>query len=105
MDSYKQRIYNPYIDDMTDYHKSDNEDEAVVKLKRAPTIVRPISVPVTAEDHRLHANPRGVKWTEEESQAFHEGWDDKDNNPNSYAYDDYGQEYVSFSNTKTTNSM
>jgi hypothetical protein len=42
-------------------------------------------------------NPGGVRWSEEETQSYKEGWDNRDNNPDSYAYDDYGQGYVNFS--------
>jgi hypothetical protein len=40
----------------------------------------------------------GETLTEEETQSYKEGWDNRDNNPDSYAYNDYGQGYVSFSN-------
>jgi hypothetical protein len=43
-------------------------------------------------------NPGRVRYTQEETQSYKEGWDNRDNNPDSYAYDDYGQGYVSFSN-------
>ena len=50
------------------------------------------------EPARVPTNPTGICWSEEESQAFQEGWDDRDNNPDSYAYDNHGQGYVSSSN-------
>jgi hypothetical protein len=75
-------IYNPYLDDVSLGNNMDSED----KIKAGPPIKRKV------------LNPGGVCWSEEETQSYKEGWDDRDNNPDSYAYDDYGQEYVSFTN-------
>jgi hypothetical protein len=60
----------------------DSED----KMKAGPPIKRKVP------------NPGRVCWSEEETQSYKEGWYDRDNNPDSYAYDNYGQGYVSFSN-------
>jgi hypothetical protein len=61
--------YDPYLDDVslgneTDY--VDSEDE----MKARPPIKRKVP------------NPGGVRWSEEETQSYKEGWDDRDNNPN-----------------------
>jgi hypothetical protein len=74
--------YDPYLDDVFMGNDTDSEDE----MKARPPIKRKVP------------NPGGVRWSEEETQSYKEGWDDRDNDPNSYAYDDYGQGYVSFSN-------
>jgi hypothetical protein len=76
--------YDPYLDDIflgndTEYEDSENE------MKAGPPIKRKVP------------NPGGVCWSEEETQSYKEGWDDRDNNPDSYAYDDYGQGYIKFS--------
>jgi hypothetical protein len=75
-------IYDPYLDDVSIGNNTDSEDE----MKAGPPIKRKVP------------NPGGVHWSEEKTQSYKEGWDNKDNNPDSYAYNDYGQGYVSFSN-------
>jgi hypothetical protein len=75
-------IYNPYLDDVFLGDNMDSED----KIKAGPPIKRKVP------------NPGGVHWSEEETQSYKEGWDNRNNNPDSYAYDDYGQGYISFSN-------
>jgi hypothetical protein len=74
--------YDPYLDDVSVGNNSDSEDD----MKAGPPIKRKVP------------NPGGVRYTQEETQSYKEGWDDRNNNPNSYAYNDYGQGYVSFSN-------
>jgi hypothetical protein len=74
--------YDPYLDDVSIGNDMDSEDE----MKAGPPIKRKVP------------NPGGVRWSEEETQSYKEGWDDRDNNPDSYAYNDYGQGYISFSN-------
>jgi hypothetical protein len=75
--------YDPYLNDVLPWEDNlDSED----KMKARPPIKRKV------------LNPGGVCWSEEETQSYKEGWDDRDNNPDSYTYDDYGQGYVSFSN-------
>jgi hypothetical protein len=73
--------YDPYLDDVSIGNDTDSEDE----MKARPPIKRKV------------LNLGGVHWSEEETQSYKEGWDDRDNNPDSYAYDDYGQGYVNFS--------
>jgi hypothetical protein len=75
-------IYNPYLDDVLLGNDTDSEDE----MKAGPPIKRKVP------------NPGGVHWSEEETQSYKEGWDDRDNNPDSYAYNDHGRGYISFSN-------
>jgi hypothetical protein len=74
--------YDPYLDDVSIGNDTDSED----KMKAGPPIKRKV------------LNPGRVRWSEEETQSYKEGWNDRDNNTNSYAYDNYGQGYVSFSN-------
>jgi hypothetical protein len=74
-------IYDPYLDDVSIGNDTDSEDE----MKPRPPIKRKVP------------NPGGARWSEEETQSHKEGWDDRDNNPDSYAYNDYGQGYVNFS--------
>jgi hypothetical protein len=74
--------YDPYLDDVSIGNDTDSEDE----MKPGPPIKRKVS------------NPGGIHWSEEETQSYKEGWDDRDNNPNSYTYNNYGQGYISFSN-------
>jgi hypothetical protein len=74
--------YDPYLDDVSIGNNTDSEDE----MKARPLIKRKVP------------NPGGVRWSEEETQSYKEGWGDRDNNLDSYAYDNYGQGYVSFSN-------
>jgi hypothetical protein len=73
--------YDPYLDDVSIGNDTDSEDE----MKAGPLIKRKV------------LNPGGAHWSEEETQSYKEGWDNRDNNPDSYTYDDYGQGYVSFS--------
>jgi hypothetical protein len=63
-------IYNPYLDDVSLGNDTNNEDE----MKAGPPIKRKVP------------NPGGVRWSKEETQSYKEGWDDRDNNPDSYAY-------------------
>ena len=88
MDSIKGQnvgAYDPYLDDVTDNHESSSEDEREKKAKRK----------------RLNkflkckkpTNPSGVRFTEEETQTHKEGWDDGDNNPDSYVYDGMNNGY------------
>jgi hypothetical protein len=70
--------YDPHPDDVSTGNDMDSKD----KFKAGPPIKRKVP------------NPGGVCWSKEEAH----GWDDRNNNPGSYAYDDYGQGYVSFSN-------
>jgi hypothetical protein len=72
--------YDPYLDDVSIGNDTDSEDE----MKAGFPIKRKVP------------NPGGVRWSEEETQSYQEGWNDRDNNPDSYAYDDYGQGYVKF---------
>jgi hypothetical protein len=74
-------IYDPYLDDVSLGNDMDSEDD----MKAGPPIKRKV------------LNPGGVCWSEE-TQSYKEGWDDRNNNPDSYAYNNYGQGYVSFSN-------
>jgi hypothetical protein len=69
--------YDPYLDDVSLGNDTDSEDD----MKAGPPVKRNV------------LNLGGVCWSEEETH-----WDDRNNNPDSYAYDDYGQGYVSFSN-------
>jgi hypothetical protein len=78
-------IYNPYLDDVSLGNDMEYEDSGD-KMKAGPLIKRKVP------------NPGGVHWSEEETQSYKEGWDDRDNNPNSYTYNDYGQGYISFPN-------
>jgi hypothetical protein len=72
--------YDPYLDNVSIGNDIDSEDE----MKARPLIKRKVP------------NPGGVCWSEEETQSYKEGWDNRNNNPDSYTYDDYGQGYVSF---------
>jgi hypothetical protein len=65
--------YDPYLDDVSIGNDTDSED----KMKPGPPINRKVP------------NPGGVCWSEEETQSYKEGWDDRDNNPDSYTYNDY----------------
>jgi hypothetical protein len=73
--------YDPYLDDVFIGNNMDSEDD----MKAKPPIKRKV------------LNPGGVRWSEEETQSYKEDWDNRNNNPDSYAYDDYGQGYISFS--------
>jgi hypothetical protein len=75
-------IYDPYPDNVSLGNNTDSKNN----MKAGPPIKRKV------------LNPGGVHWSKEETQSYKEGWDDRDNNPNSYAYNDYGQGYISFSN-------
>jgi hypothetical protein len=74
--------YNPYLDDVSLRNNIGSEDN----MKARPPIKRKVP------------NPGGVHWSEEKTQSYKEGWDNRNNNPNSHAYNDYGQGYISFSN-------
>jgi hypothetical protein len=78
-------IYDPYLDDVSLGNDMEYEDSGE-EIKPGPSIKRKVP------------NPGGVCWSEEKTQSYKEGWDDRDNNPDSYAYDNYGQGYVNFSN-------
>jgi hypothetical protein len=98
MGSYKvnedQGAFDPYLNrpsDPEDSSSSEDEDEGMVESD-APTMVEP-STPTMVKPStpiRPASAPLTRGWHEEETQSFQEGWDDRDNNPDSYAYDDYG---------------
>ena len=68
---------------MASFHNSSSEDEATEDELKAPS------------------NPSGIHFTEEDTQAYKEGWDDRDNNLNSNVYDRFNNgchRYVSSTN-------
>ena len=82
MDSQKGQnvgAYDPYLDDVTDNHKSSSEDEREVKAKckRLNKFLK----------RKKLTNPSSVRFTEEDTQASKEGWDNRDNSPDSHVYD------------------
>ena len=89
MDSLKQGsqdgVYDPYLDDVTDYHESSSEDKKEVARKH-----RKLNKFLK---HKLPTNPSGVRYTEEDSQAYKEGWDDRENDPDCHAYDRLDNRY------------
>jgi hypothetical protein len=78
--------YDSYIDDISsfaDNTKSESEKErtkAKLALRRK---LKPKKV----------MNPGRVHFTQKDCQSYKEGWDDRDNNPNSYAYDGFDNGY------------
>ena len=88
MDSQKGHnvgAYDPYLDDVTDNHESSSEDEREVKAKHK-------KLNKFLKRKKL-TNPSGICFTEEDTQAYQEGWDDRDNNPNSAVYDGMNNGY------------
>ena len=70
---------------MTDYHESSSEDEREAKAKRKRLNKFLKRKPPT--------NPSGVCFTEEDTPAHKEGWDDRDNDPDSHVYDGMNNGY------------
>ena len=99
MDSQKGQnvgAYDPYLDDVTDNHESSSEDERKVKAKhkRLNKFLK----------RKKPTNPSGVRFTEKDTQAHKEGWDNRDNNSDSTVYDGMNNgyhRYVSYTDNFT----
>ena len=88
MDSQKGHnvgAYDPYLDNVTDNHESSSEDEREVKAKRKRLN--------KFLKRKKPTNPSSVHFTEEDTQASKEGWDDRDNNPDSHVCDGMNNGY------------
>ena len=71
-----QGTYDLYIDNVTSWHdNSSSEDKEGMVEPKAPT------------------NPSSICFVEEDTQAYKEGWDDRDNNPDSHIYDGFDNRY------------
>ena len=96
IDSFKQGsqqgLYDPYLNDVTDYHESSSEDEreAKAKHKRLNKFLK----------RKPPTNPSGVRFTEEDTLVHKEGWDDRDNNPDSHVYNGMNNGYHRYSGSK-----
>jgi hypothetical protein len=69
--------YNPYLDSVSLGNDMDSEDD----IKAGPPLKRKVQ------------NPGGIHFTQQDTQAYKEGWDDRDNNPDSYAYNGFNNGY------------
>jgi hypothetical protein len=85
INSNNVRTYNPYLDSISLGNNTDSEDN----MKAGPPLKRKVW------------NPGGIHFAQQDTQAYKEGWNDRDNNPDSYAYNGFDNgyhRYVSLTN-------